>query len=288
MSENIIEIKDVCLDFGKRKILDHVDLGFKKGEAVLIAGNNGAGKSSLLRILAGVLFPDRGEVRLSDSIQKNKIAFLSDSLSFFQDFTLAEGIDFHTRVFGVESFDHSLLDELNLDRNQVVKNLSKGERAIYHLSLLLSQKPEVLLLDEIIHAIDPYLRELFLDTLIDLIDELNTTVIMVNHTFSEMGQLPERVIIMEDGHFIFDEPSEMLQQKIKKITIDAEEEKTLGKNIETTLPVIFKNRSSLVREYFIYPFKEEFLERTDVRFGDIDLSEIIKSFIGGYYAKKRD
>lgn len=285
MSKEIIETTNLCRYFGKRKVLNNINVRFKKGETVLIAGNNGSGKSSLLRCLAGILLPGSGAVRIDESIAKNKIAFISDRMSLFEDVTLDQGIAFHSQVFGVGDFDYALIDRLNLDRKQRIKDLSKGERAIYHLSLLLSQQPEVLLLDEIIHTIDPYLRELFLEALIELIDEVNATVIMVNHTFSEMGRIPERVLVMENGRFIFDEMSDVLQQKIKKIVIETEDKDE--DNIMKELPVIFKQSSPLSREYYIYPFKEEHETKTSYKFREVDLSEIIKSFIGGYYAKKR-
>jgi ABC-2 type transport system ATP-binding protein len=285
MSKEIIKTNNLCRYFKNRKILNNISVQFKKGETVLIAGNNGSGKSSLLRSIAGILLPNSGSIWTDESISKKKIAFISDRMSLFEDFTLNRGIDFHAKVFGVDKVDYSLLDRLNLDRKQRIRDLSKGERAIYHLSLLLSQQPEILLLDEIIHTIDPYLRELFLEALIDLIDEVNATVIMVNHTFSEMGRLPERIIIMESGRIIFDEMSDELQQKVKKIVIDTED-KDEG-NIVKELPVIFKQSSSLNREYYIYPFKEEYVSKTNFKFQNVDLSEIIKSFIGGYYAKKR-
>lgn len=285
MTKEIITVKNLNLAFGKKRVLAGVDLDFARGETVVIAGNNGAGKSTFLRCLAGVLLADSGEIRFQEDTPKEKIAFISDKMSLFEDFTLAQGIDFHRRVFGSAAFDHSLLDELNLERRQRIRDLSVGERAIFHLSLLFSQKPEVLLLDEIIHTIDPYLRELFLDGLIDMIDEFKTTVIMVNHTFSEMGRIPERVLIMEAGRFIFDERSEDLPKRIKKIVKETAKGET--GEIEKDLPVIYINRSSLYWEYIVYPFSEELAARTDHEFQDVALAEIVKSFIGGYYAKKR-
>lgn len=286
-----MKVKNLRRYFGKRKALDDVNIGFKKGETVLIAGNNGSGKSTFIRILAGVLLPDSGSVQLDESISKEKIAFISDKMSLFEDLTLDQGIDFHCRVFAVQDFDYSLIDRLNLDREQRIRDLSRGERAIYHLALLLAQRPAILLLDEIIHIIDPYLRELFLEALIDLIDEAKTTVIMVNHTFTETGRIPERILIMENGRFIFDEMSETLPQKIKKIVLDVADEDKDNLQAENTgikdLPVILKHRSPLYWEYYIYPFKEEYKMNTHYDFHEVTLTEIIKSFIGGYYAKKR-
>jgi ABC-2 type transport system ATP-binding protein len=281
MSKEIISVQGLNLDFGRKKILDNLDIRFEKGQTVLIAGNNGAGKSSFLKCLAGVLFPDAGEIRIDAAIPREKIAFISDKMSLFENYTLEQGGEFHSRVFNIKEgdVDRSLLHQLKLDMGQKIKDLSIGERAVYHFSLLMAQKPEILLMDEIIHNIDPYLRELLLEALIGMIDELNTTVIMVNHTFSEMGRLPERVLIMENGRFVFDETSEEMHTKIKKIVTE--------KEIAGDIPVIFENRTPLYHEYYVYPYSEGMGASSGYEFQDVDLTGIVKSFIGGYYAKKR-
>jgi ABC-2 type transport system ATP-binding protein len=278
-TDTVLTISDLCLGIGRKKVLNHIDLRFEKGEAVLIAGNNGSGKSSLLRCIAGVYFPDSGTIRFGDSVTKRKIGFISDKMSLFEHFTLRQGIDFHCDVFGIEKFDDSLPRQLNIRMDQRIRDLSSGERALYHLSLVMSQKPEILLVDEIIHTIDPYLRELFLEGLIEMMDSLNTTVIMINHTFSEMGRIPERVLILENGTFILDEKTEELARKMKKIVSE--------KELDSDIPVIFKKESAVYNEYYVYPFTDELEAAHAYEFQDIDLSETIKSFIGGYYAKKR-
>jgi len=280
MNKEIIEVKDVRLSFGKHRALAGIDIRFNQGETVLLAGKNGAGKSTLLRCLAGLIFPDAGHI-YRPGIAKHQIGFISDRMSLFEDMTLERAIDFHSRVFQVKEFNRSLMDELNLAPTQKIKDLSAGERAIFHLSLLLSQKPQLLLLDEIIHTMDPYIRELFLNGLIDLIAECGTTVIMVNQTFSDTGRIPERVLIMEDGRFIFDEKSEDLPKKIKKVVTAA------GESLKGDIPVLYVNRSSLYREYIVYPYAEEAAKKSGYDFQEVTLTEIIKSFIGGYYAKKR-
>jgi ABC-2 type transport system ATP-binding protein len=275
----VITINDLGLRFGEKKVLNGINAAFERGEAVLVAGGNGAGKSTLLRCIAGIYFPGSGSIQFAPALDRRKMGLISDKMSLFENFTLEEGIAFHSRVFNVKTFDDSLIKPLNVDRNQKIKNLSSGERALYHLSLLLSQEPEILLVDEIIHAIDPYLRELFLEGLIELIDRLQTTVIMVNQVFHEMGRIPERVLVMENGQFVLDEKTEDLFGKMKKIVTNNE--------IQPGIPVIFKKESSIYNEYYVYPFSEEMRTAYDYEFRELDLTEIVKSFIGGYYAKKR-
>ena len=280
MNQNIVEVENLSLRIGKKKILDKIQLQLQKGEAVMIAGRNGSGKTTFLKCLANVVFPDEGAITYSEKVSKEKIGFISDQVSLLENYSLKQGIDFHKYVYRIKDFDDTLIRELKLDLNQKIKNLSAGERILFHLSLILSQKPEILLVDEIIHAIDPYIREQFLEAVIDLLESNQTTLVMVNHTFSEIEKIPERVLIMEKGRFIVDEKSETLGKRLKKVISETE--------ISEEAPCIFKRELSHFREYYIYPYSEELKEKFPYDYKDVNLNEIIKAFIGGQYAQKRN
>jgi ABC-type multidrug transport system ATPase subunit len=279
MNEDILNVSGLKVKIGKKTILDGIEVRFSRGECVLIAGANGAGKSTFLKCLAGVILPDKGDVSYTDGIGPEKIGFISDRLSLFENFTVMQGIDFHTRVFGIENFDTTLIDELRFDPAQKIKHLSAGERTLFNLSLVWSQQPQVLLIDEIIHVIDPFLRDKFIEAVIDLMDRCNTTVFMVNHTFSEIEKIPERVLVMADGRFIVDEKSEVLARSLKKVISTAE--------LPSDCPVIFCRQAAAEREYFIYPYTAELVEQHPYEYLPVDLTEIVKTFIGGQYAEKR-
>jgi len=103
---------------------------------------------------------------------------------------------------------------------------------------------------------------------------------MVNHTFTEIEKIPDRVLVMEKGQFILDEKAEDLGGKLKKVV--AKEE------IPEEVPCIFKREASYIKEYFIYPFDEKFRKKFPNDYKDINLNEIIKAFIGGQYVKERN
>ena len=279
MNEPIMKISKLSLKFGKKAVINDLDVQFQKKESVVIAGRNGVGKSTLLRCIAGVLLPDKGKIIFAQGITRAKIGFISDALSLFEDWSLQRAIDFHCRVFDIKEFQDSLIKQIGLNRNQKIKNLSAGQRVIFHLSLILSQKPELLLIDEILHLIDPYIRELFLDSLIEVMESYSPTIVMVNHTFTEIEKIPERVLIMEQGRFIVDEPIDQLKKKIKKVVSESP--------IPSELPCIFKKENGFYKEYFVYPFLEDFKSTYKYEFLDIDLTEIIKAFLGGSYDKER-
>lgn len=278
MDKNLIEVKGLNVFYGKKCAVKGVNVNFKKGETVLIAGRNGAGKSTFLRALGQLIFPDNGSVDYND-LSRKKIGIITDNMSMFEDRTLTEGVAFHMEIFGIDKFDHSILDHLGMDMSRKISSLSSGERAIYHLSLLISQKPELLLIDEVFYLVDPYIRDIFIESLIGLLDGSDTTIIMVNHTFAETGRIPERVIIMDEGEIIIDEEREVLLGKVKKISSEMPE--------PVDLPVFFSRNTPFGSEYFVFPYEEGMVKDKKLYVEDIGLNDIIKAFLGGRYAKKR-
>ena len=279
MSQPIVEIRNLSLGFSRKKVIADLSVVFAKGEWAVIAGRNGVGKSTLLRCLAGVLLPDAGTIVRAAEAQPKKIGFISDALSLFEDWTIERAIAFHCRIFAVPEFDGRLLERLGLNQKSRIKTLSAGERAILHLSLVLSQKPSLLLIDEVMHMLDPYIRDLFIEALIEAMAVQQAAVLTVNHTFSEIDRIPERVLVMDEGRFIIDETTEALRVKMKKV---------IGREpLPAGLPCFFRRGEGEYKEYFIYPFREELRAEHDMDFQDIALPEIIKAFIGGGYDKKR-
>jgi ABC-2 type transport system ATP-binding protein len=279
MSDIILEANELAVRFGRRFALNGVSVAFAPGEAVVIAGSNGAGKSTLLRCLAGAIIPDRGLIKFGPGLIKTKIGFLSDRLSLYENWTLREAWRFHREVFQIPAGERPRIEGFNLDERRKIRHLSVGERTLFHLSLLLAQRPAVLLIDEVVHGLDPFLREKLLETVIEAMDELKTAVIMVNHTLSDTAEIPERILIMDEGRVLLDERRDDLMAKVKKVTGEAA--------LPASLPVLFETASEYRKDRYIYPFREEWRREPGVQFMDIGLDEIVKAFIGGAYVQKR-
>ena len=108
----MIEIKNLSFKFGKLRIFNDFNLEIPKGEVVLITGINGVGKTTLLRLIAGVLKPLKGEIKFSDKISndpKRYIGFISDKLSLYESLTVSQAIDFHKSIYGISDFDDFLI-----------------------------------------------------------------------------------------------------------------------------------------------------------------------------------
>lgn len=278
MDNEKIDVKGLNVYFGKKNAVKDVDITFNSGETVLIAGRNGAGKSTFLRALGGLIVPDEGKIDYGE-IKKDKIGVITDKMSLFESYSLIEAVNFHSEIFGINKLNSNILDQINIDMDRKVSELSSGERALFQLSLLISQKPKLLLIDEVIYMMDSYIRDFFLEAVIELIDEVGTTIIMVNHTFSDTGKIPERIVIMENGKILVDESRDKLLQNVKKVVT--------GKEKLTDLPSIFSRETPLGNEYFIYPFDKGKTLSKDFIVEDIGLTEIIKAFLGGSYVKER-
>jgi ABC-2 type transport system ATP-binding protein len=279
MSDAILEARGLTVRFGRTCALRDLSVAFAPGEAAVIAGSNGAGKSTLLRCLAGVIIPDKGQIGYGPGLTKAKLGFISDRLSLYEDWTLGEAWRFHKTEFAIEAAERPPIDGFALDDKRLIRSLSVGERTLFHLTLLLAQRPAVLLIDEVVHGLDPFLRDKFLETVIGAMDELKTAVVMVNHTLFDTAQIPERVLIMDEGRFILDERRDALLAKVKKVSGDAP--------LPASWPVLFEAASEYRRERYVYPFPEAGGRDAAPGVEDIGLDEIVKAFIGGAYVQKR-
>ena len=274
----MIIIKDLSFSYGKLKVFENFSLEVPEEEVCLITGINGVGKSTLLRLMAKVLLPAAGKIIFDEKLGQDpryKIGFISDILSLYDSLTVAQSIDFHKSVYNISRFDDSLIRHTKIGLGQKIKELSSGQKTIFHLSLILSTEPEVLLIDEIIHSIDAYLRRIFLEQLIQLQSERQLTIIMVNLNFHDIEHMVERVILLKSGKIAVDEKIDELKMKVKKINSTTPPQ---------AVPVLSQIDYSDHSEFFVYPYEEKLKSKIEGEVVDMDLTEIVSAFIGGEYA----
>ena len=269
----------MSFNYGKQSIFRDFDFEIREGETTLITGINGTGKTTLLRLMAGVLFPFKGSITYSPklgNIPRSKIGFISDRMNLYSTMTLSAAIDFHSSVYNIPAadFDKRLLEKMKLNPGKRISELSVGERMIFHLSLLLSTKPEILLIDEIIHSIDAYLREFFLNRLLEEIEERNITLVLVNLNYHDIEGIIQRVVLLKNGSIAVDESVDSLKGKVKKIVST--------KAVEG-IPILYKREFTDTIEYYAYPFEDRFRKSIKGDIIDLNLNDIIKAFIGGEY-----
>ena len=277
---SLIDInKTYSTGFVKTYILRGINLEIKEGESVLITGINGIGKTTLLRLMAGVLLPQGGRITFSDKLgpdPRSRIGFISDKMNVYENMSLDQAIRFHSRVYGIDGFDKELIRQAKLKTHQKISKLSRGQKLVFHLSLLLAARPQLLLIDEIIHSMDVYLRDIFLNRLLEMIEQNRITLVLVNLNFHDIEKIPQRILLLKDNQIALDEPMDSLKTRIKKVFSDRE---------IPNLPVLFHKQHEDGHEYYIYPFERDQISGASVQVTDLNLHEIIKALIGGEYAE---
>jgi len=196
-----------------------INLNITQGDFVALTGLSGSGKTTLLRIIAG-LENAKGKIEVQDEIwlddkfelpvQKRKIGFVFQDYALFPNLNVQDNLLYVKKDKKLASY---LLEITNLSelKNRHPNSLSGGQKQRVSLCRAMMNKPDILLLDEPLSALDPSMRTKLQNEILTLHKEFNTTTIMVSHDPSEIYRLASRVIVLDDAKIINDgEPNKIL------------------------------------------------------------------------------
>ena len=196
------------LNGGDGKFMLEADLSFENGDFVALYGASGGGKTTILRLIAGFETPQSGFIKVGDKIffddkinlapQKRNIGFL------FQDYALFENMNvFKNLLFAKDdvSLANKLLDICGLAslKNAKISTLSGGQKQRIALARAVMRRPEILLLDEPLSALDNAMREKLQNYLLALHDEFKMSIVLVSHDIAEIYKLCNKVFVLENG-----------------------------------------------------------------------------------------
>jgi ABC-2 type transport system ATP-binding protein len=270
----MIKISNLSVCYGKNRAVDNLTLEIQKGESILLAGANGSGKTTLLRSITGILFPNAGRVFIDGKDvnyqSRQKAAYIPASISFYDGLTLSGAKKLYRAVY--KDFKYREIGDYVFDEKRKIGSLSKGEKTLFFLSLALSSSPEYLLIDDVIHFLDPHLREIFLQSILHLIEEKQLSVVIAAQSSFDVEGILERVLVLDKGKIILDQSVESLKKTFVKIYSEKKE-----KNI----PVVFSRQWEGLNELYIYPYYAELKIKEKIHF--LALPEILRAFIGGEY-----
>ncbi len=212
ISNNVIDLQNVTKQYVKETVLHNVSFNVRPGECVVLVGHNGAGKTSLMKLMLGLTRPTSGRVNVlgdnpanRDAVGRRKaLGYLPESVSFYEAMSGREVLEFYASLKGVKKSecDH-LLELVNLHKaaNRRVGTYSKGMRQRLGLAQAILGNPQLLFLDEPTTGLDPLLRQHFY-ALIDDLHQAGATSIISSHALSEVEARANRFIIMKSGKLI--------------------------------------------------------------------------------------
>lgn len=226
----MIKIKNLKKYYEKLKAVNGISLEIKKGEMFGIVGPDGAGKTTTIRVLCGLLQFEAGEIEITGQklikfrkeIQ-NKIGYLSQKFSLYSDLTVDENIEFFAEIHNVKKYKKrrdELLQFTRLTefRDRLTENLSGGMKQKLALACSLIHKPEILFLDEPTTGVDPVSRRDFWKILSKLQKD-NITIVMTTPYLDEAERC-NRVALMNKGKLIAVDSPEQLKKSINKQVIE--------------------------------------------------------------------
>jgi|GEM_PF-1365555 len=224
--EVLFELVNVSKRFGKKTVLEDINLKIYEGRVFAIVGPSGAGKTTLLRILTTFYKPSSGKVylkweklkKLSSSV-KYRLGFSAQHGSFYPNLSVEENIRFFAQLYGmskplIEKEMHELLKKFEIEkyRKEKVANLSKGIQKRVDLVCALIHDPEIIILDEPMEDLDPYLRK----KVCSIISELRRkkkTIIICSHFFAELENICDDVAIVFNGRIMEAGSIEAIEKK---------------------------------------------------------------------------
>lgn len=206
-----ISVKNLIKKFGNFVANDNLSFEVKSGEIFGFLGANGAGKTTALKILCGLLTPTSGEIKVAgfdvyketDKIKKN-IGYMSQKFSLYEDLTVYENIRFYGGIYGlslkeIRKRSDELIEKLDLTnvRNELIKSIPLGWKQKLAFSVANFHKPAIVFLDEPTGGVDPVTRREFWNLIYQAADE-GITVFVTTHYMDE-AEYCNRVSIMVDG-----------------------------------------------------------------------------------------
>ena len=204
----MIEFKHVSKRYGTKNALKDVSFALPAGKVVGVIGENGSGKSTTLKLIAGLAKPTSGEITVNGEPVSRRISrtvsYLSESDEFYPFFTVGDMIDFYHSQFTDFQLEkaNEILSFMNLDRNQKIKSLSKGNRGRLKIVLSLSRDVPLILMDEPLSGLDPLVRDSIIKSLISFIDLEKQTILITTHEVEEVEPILDTMMAIKDGQLI--------------------------------------------------------------------------------------
>lgn len=228
MSDWIIETHGLSKAYGNHKALQNLNMQVPTGSVYGFLGRNGAGKTSTLRILMNLIRPSGGDVQVLGHAPerlplqlRQQIGYSSDSMQLIPWLRVDELLAYNGAFYPAwdRAYVQQWLNRLELDARKRVFGLSRGERQKLALILAIGHRPRLLVLDEPAGGLDPLARKEFLESMIELIHESGSTIVISSHQISDLERIADQIGLVVNGQMRLEMPLEALKARSRRVVL---------------------------------------------------------------------
>jgi ABC-type multidrug transport system ATPase subunit len=225
---NAIELIDLGWKAGRSFELKDVTLTVPRGSIYGFLGPNGSGKTTTIRMFMGMMKPDHGEIMvMGRAVPRElksilaRVGYVPERPHVYPALTVAEQVKYHSSFYNLwdEGWAKELMGRLYLDPDRKISRMSKGETGKLLLLLALSQRPELLVLDEPTDGLDPVVRRDVLAAVLEYVSETSATVFISSHLVHELERICDWVGVMDDGQLVAELPMQQFKNGIKRLRV---------------------------------------------------------------------
>jgi ABC-2 type transport system ATP-binding protein len=229
MNEIVLETEALTKYYGSSLAVDHLDLQIPRGCICGFVGRNGAGKTTAIKLMLGLLEPTAGSSKLlgCDSMAltpavRQRIGYVTEGHRLFRWMTIG-GLEKFQRAFFPKQWDDKFFADMikyfELPGKKKIKHLSNGQRAQVSLALALAPNPELLIMDDPTLGLDAAIRRQFLEGMIELIMRQGRTVLFSSHILGDVERVSDRIVVIDKGVLRANCSLEQFQKAIKKAVL---------------------------------------------------------------------
>lgn len=217
----LLECKNLSKSYGKKMVLNNINLSVDKGKIIGLLGKNGTGKTTLIKLINDLLIPTSGEVlinNLKPGIESKKlISYLPERTYLDKSMTIKDVFKYFEDFYDNFNAEKALklLKVLDLDENQKIAKMSKGMQEKLQLILVMSRNVSLYILDEPLGGVDPATRDYILDTILSNFSD-GASVIISTHLISDVERILDEVIFISDGEIKLKCDTDSLRVKYNK------------------------------------------------------------------------
>ena len=231
-----IEVNNLCKNFEEFK-LDNVSIKVPKGKIVGLIGENGAGKTTMIKCILNVMYKNSGTVKLFDQeyddILKDDIGVVFDNSFINESYNVKDLNLIMKNIY--KNWDSKLffkyIKDYKLPLKKEIKKLSSGMKKKLEIATALSHHPKLLILDEPTSGLDPVIRSEVLDMFQDFVYNNDNSILLSTHITSDLEHIADDIVFISEGKIIFDEPLKEIKEKYIILELTKEEFPDFDKNV---------------------------------------------------------